>query len=76
MIVVAILVILAVLAVAVGVYFLSQATLGVGIIAIGCFLAIAARIAQAAKHQQELRTMQVAQEAKASAASKQMPLSA
>ena len=35
--------------------------MGVGIIAIGCFLAIVARIAQAAKHQQELRTMQVAQ---------------
>ncbi len=41
------LVVIAILAVAIGVLSLSQATMGVGIIAIGCFIGILARIARA-----------------------------
>lgn len=33
---------------------LSEATLGVGLIAIGCLFGIVSRIAQASKHQKEL----------------------
>lgn len=44
------LVVIAILAVAIGVLSLSQATMGVGIIAIGCFIGILARIAQASEH--------------------------
>ena len=46
----ALLLVLALLAVGFGALSLSQATLGVGMIAIGCFLAIAARLAQAEVH--------------------------
>ena len=38
----------------IGLMSLSQATLGVGIIAFGCFLAILARIVQADKHTAKL----------------------
>ncbi|MGS0516354.1 hypothetical protein ACQR5T_20955 [Xanthomonas oryzae pv. oryzicola] len=44
------LVVIAILAVAIGVLSLSQATMGVGVIAIGCFIAILARLAQASEH--------------------------
>ncbi|WP_155292130.1 hypothetical protein [Xanthomonas vasicola] len=44
------LVVIAVFAVAIGVLSLSQATMGVGVIAIGCFIAILARLAQASEH--------------------------
>ena len=44
------LVVIAILAVAIGVLSLSQATMGVGVIAIGCFIGILARIAQASEH--------------------------
>ncbi|WP_158070188.1 hypothetical protein [Xanthomonas campestris] len=44
------LVVIAILAVAIGVLSLSQATMGVGVIAIGCFIGILARLAQAAEH--------------------------
>lgn len=33
-----------------GVFYLSQATVGVGVIALGCLLGILARIIQAAEH--------------------------
>jgi hypothetical protein len=39
----------------IGVFLLSEATLGVGIIAAGCLAGIIARIFQAEKQQQELR---------------------
>lgn len=44
------LVVIAILAVTIGVLSLSQATMGVGIIAIGCFIGILARLAQASEH--------------------------
>jgi hypothetical protein len=49
------LIILAVLTLVVGALFLTQATLGIGFIAIACLLAILARIAQAASYQAEAR---------------------
>ncbi|WP_208588000.1 hypothetical protein [Xanthomonas fragariae] len=48
------LVIISILAVAIGVLSLSQATMGVGVIAIGCFIAILARLAQASEHHKSL----------------------
>ena len=49
------LVILGILVVLGGILSLTQATMGVGLIAIGCFLAILARLAQAeAQHRQVL----------------------
>jgi hypothetical protein len=50
-----ILVILSVIFLAYGTLSLSQATMGVGILAIGAILGIFARIAQAEKHQNELK---------------------
>ena len=50
----AILMILGILAVVIGALSLSQATMGVGVIAIGCFLAILARLAQAEAHHRSL----------------------
>lgn len=50
----AVLVIIAILAVGYGLLSLSQATLGVGMIAIGCFVAILARLVQAAEHHRAL----------------------
>jgi hypothetical protein len=47
-----VLIVFAVLAGAAGLLFLSQATTGVGLIGFGCLLAILARIAQAAGHQE------------------------
>lgn len=49
-----VLVLIAIAVVAFGVMSLSQATLGVGIIAIGCFIAILARLAQAAEQHKAL----------------------
>ena len=43
----------AVVAALVGMLFLSQATAGVGLVALGCFFAIFTRIAQAHKQHQE-----------------------
>jgi uncharacterized paraquat-inducible protein A len=37
-----------------GVVMLSNATMGVGVVAFGCFMGICARIAQASQHQKEL----------------------
>ena len=37
-----------------GILSLSQATMGVGIVAIGCFLGIAARLLQASTYQKQL----------------------
>jgi hypothetical protein len=51
-------VLLALLAVAVagiGALYLTQATTGVGIIGLACFLGILARLAQASGHHRELR---------------------
>ena len=50
----AVLLVVALLAVGFGALSLSQATLGVGAIAIGCFLAICARLAQAEVHHRAL----------------------
>lgn len=52
-----ILLILAVIVTAIGFGFLSQATMGVGIIAIGCVLGILARIAQANAQHNELKAI-------------------
>lgn len=38
----------------VGIFLLSQATMGVGIIALGCLFGILARIVQASFHQEQL----------------------
>ena len=51
------LVILAILALVVGFFTLSQATLGVGLLAAACLFGILGRIAQAAQHQTELKTL-------------------
>lgn len=45
------LVIVAILVVGFGLLSLSEATMGVGIIATGCFIAILARLSQAAEYQ-------------------------
>ena len=50
----AILLVLALVVVGFGAISLSEATMGVGTIAIGCFLAIAARLAQAEVHHRAL----------------------
>ena len=50
----AVLMILAILAGVFGVFSLSQATMGVGIIALGCLLGILARLAKAEVHQRAL----------------------
>ena len=50
------LVVLAVAALIAGVLFLNQMTLGIGLIAGGCLLAILARIAQAAAYEKRHRT--------------------
>ena len=50
----ALLVVIALLAVGFGALTLSQATLGVGNIAIGCFIAILARLVQAEVHHRAL----------------------
>jgi hypothetical protein len=44
---------LGLIVVVVGMAMLSQATMGVGVIAIGCFLGICARIVQAGGHQRK-----------------------
>ena len=44
-----------ILAAIAGLLFMSQATTGVGLLAAACFVAILARIAQAAKHHAERR---------------------
>jgi hypothetical protein len=49
-----ILLIVAIGTTAIGCMMLSQATLGVGIVGSGCFLAILARMAQAQSHHQAL----------------------
>ena len=51
------LVVLALLAGIVGFMFLSQATTGVGIIALACLVAILARVVQAAEQHKELLAM-------------------
>ena len=50
---VGILIILGILALAVGFLSLTEATLGVGIVGLACFLGILARIAQAHEHWQD-----------------------
>jgi hypothetical protein len=50
----ALLLVAAVFAGALGLMFTSEATLGVGVIALGCLCAILARIAQAGRHHNEL----------------------
>ena len=50
----ALLTVLAVIAGAIGVFSLSQATTGVGVIALGCLFGILARLAQAESHQRAL----------------------
>jgi hypothetical protein len=54
---VALILIFGFLAMVIGFFTLSEATMGVGILAAGCFLGIVARIAQAAQHQKELGTI-------------------
>jgi hypothetical protein len=51
---VALLIVLAVVAATLGALQLSSATLGVGLVAIGCTFAILARIAQAAAHHRQV----------------------
>lgn len=51
------LMILALLGAAVGFFFLSEATMGVGIIGLACFLGILTRIVQAGNHQDATRLM-------------------
>jgi hypothetical protein len=48
---------LAVIGAVIGFFSLSQATMGVGILAIACLLAILARIAQADAHQNETKKL-------------------
>lgn len=51
------LVILAMIALVVGFFTLSQATMGVGILAAACLFGIFARIAQAADHQAQIKAL-------------------
>lgn len=44
----------AILAASVGIFLLSEATMGVGILALACFFGILARIAQADAHHKKL----------------------
>jgi hypothetical protein len=53
----AILLILALIIAGFGMMSLTQATMGVGILAIACLFAIFARIAQASAHQKELKRL-------------------
>lgn len=53
----AILTLLAIVAGLVGLFFLSEATMGVGIMGLACLFGILARIAQADKHHKELKNM-------------------
>ncbi len=53
----ALLIILALLGAAVGIFTLTQATTGVGFLAVACFLGILARIAQASAHQTEIKKL-------------------
>ena len=50
-----ILVFLAIIAGIIGFFLLSQATMGVGVIALGCLFGIMARLAQAGSHAKQLR---------------------
>ena len=52
-----ILIILSLIAAAVGVFTLSEATFGVGILAVACLLAIYARLAQASIHNKEIKKL-------------------
>ncbi|MGD1146939.1 MAG: hypothetical protein ABR961_03180 [Thermoanaerobaculaceae bacterium] len=52
-----VLILVALLAVLGGLMSLSQATIGVGIVALACFLAILARIAQAKEQHAELKRL-------------------
>ena len=54
---VVILIILALILAGAGIFSISQATLGVGLLACACFLGILARIAQAAKHQEKIEAL-------------------
>ena len=54
---VVILILLAILLAGAGIFSISQATLGVGLLAVACFLGILARIAQAAKHQEKTEVL-------------------
>lgn len=54
---VAVLVLLSLIALGIGFIYLSQATMGVGILAIACVLAVFARLAQAEAHQKELKIL-------------------
>lgn len=49
------LIFLALLAAVAGIFMLTEATLGIGVIAMACFLGILARITQAGSHQNELK---------------------
>lgn len=51
------LIVLSILALVGGLASLSQATLGVGLVAVACLFAIHARIAQAEAHQRETRSL-------------------
>lgn len=51
------LVILALIALVIGFFTLSQATMGVGILATACLFGIFARVAQAANHQSEIKKL-------------------
>lgn len=56
-----VLMIVATLAVVFGAFSLSQATMGVGIITIGCFIAILARLAQAYQQHREVMRLKDSQ---------------
>ncbi len=52
-----VLAIIGVLGAAIGILSLTQATLGVGIIGVGCFFGILARLVQAADHQNQTKKL-------------------
>ena len=54
---VALLIIIALLAAVVGFFSLSEATMGLRILAVACFLGILARIVQASAHQTEIKKL-------------------
>ena len=59
-----ILIILSIIALVIGVFNLTNATLGAGVIAIACFFAILARIEQANSHHKELKQLLSPEEVK------------
>lgn len=53
----ALLIVIGIIAIIIGIFTLTNATMGAGVIAIGCFFGILARIAQAGRHHNELKNI-------------------